>query len=929
MKSVSANFKAAQASNLIYPVRKIELFRRLANGSGWEATPIDVTTEVAMLDRLSWKLDTDALNEFKTSNITIQVDNSQRQWDDGSATRFSGFLRYHSKLRISLGLTVAGAAEIFPSYTGVIEEALEDSATPTLKLSVLSIDQLLDGANADNAAIQVVNELLGVGDGITSQFTLSQTPVGIIKEVRVGGVASRPGIRWTSSGLADPTKKAVVVFNSIAPASGQEVRADYVVWKRDQQIQQVAKDILATVPQVDQLQVDTVSFSPPAQREILHTTTGDFLPYSLARAKIIAEPPPPDQDAGITMDAYDTVTKWLTAIATTRINTTRVVNGIAPKWTSQYEADLEPGVEKYQIDGDPAFPWQEALPSGSTATNSGSIRNIIHNGGSDYFLWNDNDDGGQYQPTPYPARSACCRIKFSAIGGGGIYMETYVRVSSSSTLGAKLRFVNMGHVQVFSGSVNNPQIAVDLSQFHTFRLTMTPTSATAATYQLFIDGVSVQTGNLAVQSVFSAITLHSIGGGNNIFLDWLRYNAVAGTPASGQLTLKVDYGPVFSGLVAFSLINTLGNFFADIQGSASGAQFFWSWSADDFIYSGETAVANSGNIGAWNNTNSPRYIKFRIVLTDTLEAILPYGIKRLWLPALAVSEPVDGGTGIVSWDTWTSQMTLNNGTIQRFTAAFGGTQFITGSGYSFDQALGPNNAIQTDKFQSSQGFGITQQMVFIALMNTPDTNPPTLLLNLIDLTTSTVLISMASMNSRSALDVLKELASIADFEIGMDGSGKFFFRNKSPAATAVATLNDSNIEIVQSVSTGWDRVFNTIRATYGGFVKVADSVSEADPAPTSVTRFGVKPLNLSGGQLLFEADVDLATMMAKRYFGRYKEPKRRIVLIARFMPELDLGDRVTFSLFIPRQIGQPFDTRILGIAHDLMNFRTELDLLEI
>jgi hypothetical protein len=78
VKSVSADYKAIQKSNQISPVRKIELFRRLVTGLGWEASPIDITSEVVHLDRLSWKLDTDALNEFKASNIRIEVDNSDR-----------------------------------------------------------------------------------------------------------------------------------------------------------------------------------------------------------------------------------------------------------------------------------------------------------------------------------------------------------------------------------------------------------------------------------------------------------------------------------------------------------------------------------------------------------------------------------------------------------------------------------------------------------------------------------------------------------------------------------------------------------------------------------------------------------------------------------------------------------------------------------
>lgn len=921
MKTTSVAYRAAQASNLIFPVRKVELFRRLADGSSWEAAAIDVTGEIQQLDRLSWKLDTDDLNVFKASNIRIDVDNSKRQWDDASAGRFAGFLRFHSKLRISLGLKVAGADEVFSSFTGIIEDAIEDSSAPTLQLDVRSMDQVLENADADKAAILVTNELLGVGDGVTSVFELAQTPAGYVKEIRVAGVVARPGIRWDASDLNDPTTKAKVTFDSIQPAVGEEVRADYVVWKRDQQIHQVANDLLNTTPQVEKLTVDTVNFSPPAQREILHTTSVDFSQYSLTRTSILSEATPPENDAQLSIDPYDSEADWLAAIAISQINTRRIPGGIQPKWTSQYEADLEPNVEKYQTDGDPAFPWQEIVPTNSVVSNSASVRNVDHNGGGDYYLINDADDGGQFNPVPYPGRAAACRIRFQSLSGT-VQMETYVRVSSSLTLGAKLQFVNMNNVRIVSNG-NKPNVSVDLSVFHSFLVIMTPTSATAATYQLYIDGTLRQSGTLGSESVIAAICIHSIGN-TNFFLDWVRYNARSGGAATGQLTLKVDYGPVFAGLTAFSLITTLGPFFAEMQGAASGAQFFWSWSADDFTYSAETSAANGGNIGNWTNTNGPRFIKFRIVLTDTLES-LPYGIKRLWLPALAVTPKIDGGTGIVSWDTWKAQTVANNGTIQRFTAA----EANSISGYSFHRALGANDSIQTDEFQNSQGFGVTQKMVFIALLNTTGVNPPALLLNLITLTTANVLITMANMASRSLLDVLKELAGIADFEIGLNGDGKFFFRNKSVPLTSVLTLNESNVERVNSISPGWDRVFNSIRSTFGAFVKVADSVSEGDPAPTSIARFGVRPLSIGGGNMIFQTDVDLATVMAKRYFGRYKEPKRRVTLTARFMPEVELGDRVTYSILSPRQIGQPFDARVLGIAHSLMDFKTEMDLLEV
>jgi hypothetical protein len=909
MKTVSQAYKAAQASNLIYPVRKVELYRRLADGSGWEATAIDVTTEVVQLDRLSWKLDTDALNEYKASNIRIEVDNSTRQWE----TRFLGFLRFRSKIRISLGLKAAGPDEVFPVFTGVIEDAIEDSGAPKLQLEVQSIDQLLEDADADKAAIPISNELLGIGDGLKSEFELAQTPVGLVKEVRAGGEVLRPGTRWTASNLNDPQKKAKLSFDAIQPASGAEVRTDYIAWKRDRQIHDIVNDLLNSVPAVQKLSVETVNFEPAAQRELLHTCIGDFMPYNLRRTVITPEADPPEGDGQLTIDSYDTIAKWQAALSSSRINFYRIANGIHPRWTSQYEADYEPAQEKWTVEGNGAFPWFEFMPNGTTATLSGSVRTVTHAGGSDYVLQNSAEEFTL-------SRCVCARIRFSSISGT-VTLGTMVQ--ASPFLGAQIEFLNLNQVRVRTATTS-ANYNVNLTQFHTFRLALTLTSISSGTWALFVDSAQVLSGTLgAFSSGTSGIRMQS-SGSNTFHIDYLRYFGVAPTPATGNLTLKVDYGPQLAGLTTFSLINTLGPFFAELQGAASGAQFYYSWSADDMSYSAETAISNGGNVGNWTNVQSPRYVKFRIVLTDTLES-LPYGIKRLWLPAIAESPLIDGGSGIVSWDTWKAVTENNNGTVQRFTAAGANSQ----SGFSFHRTIGPGDTIISDEFAVSMGFPLPAKMAFVTLMNTSGVNPPVFRLSAITLTTRNVLVSMANFASRSVLEVIKELARLADFEIGMDGDGRFFFRNKAAGATPVLTLDGSNIEKVQSISPGWDRVYNSIRASFGQFLKTADSTTEGDAAPTSIQRFGVRPLSIGGGSLTYQTDVDLASVMAKRYFSRYKEPKRRVTLVARFMPELELGDRVTFSVPEPRRIGQTFDARVLGIAHDLMNFRTELDLLEV
>ncbi|HOX23849.1 MAG TPA: hypothetical protein PLL10_10310, partial [Elusimicrobiales bacterium] len=383
------------------------------------------------------------------------------------------------------------------------------------------------------------------------------------------------------------------------------------------------------------------------------------------------------------------------------------------------------------------------------------------------------------------SRCVCARLRFSSLGGT---VTLGTMVGQSPFIGAQIEFLNLNHVRVRSAATSS-QYTVDLTQFHTFRLALTLTSVSSGTWALFIDGTQVLSGTLgAFPSGTSGIRLQASG--SSVFhIDYLRYNGVSATPATGQLTLKADYGVQLAGLTSFSLVNTLGPFFAELQGSASGAQFYLSWSADDMTYSAETLLSNGSNIGSWTNVNFPRYIKFRIALTDTLET-LPYGIKRLWLPALAVSPALDGGSGIASWDKWTAAIIPNNGSVQRFTAAV-----VPGapSGYSFHQALGPNDTIISDEMSVAQGFGMPQKLVFITLLNASGINPPVHALSIITLTTRNVLISMANFGSRSVLNVIKELAWIADFELGMDGSGRFFFRNKAVSAVSLLTLDGSNI----------------------------------------------------------------------------------------------------------------------------------------
>lgn len=918
MKTVTDLYKDAQQSSLIYPVRKVELYRRLADGSGWEPTPADVTAEVVRLDRLSWKLDTDALNEFKASNIRIEVENSDRRWDDGSLDRFAGFLRFHSKIRISLGLKLGTTEESFPVFTGVIEDVTESSDKPTLQLDVESLDAILRTQSAEAAAIAVTNELLGVGDGVKSDFTTSQFPVGVVKVIRVNGEPIRPGLRYTVSNLNDPSQPAKVSFVSIQPGPGEEIRADYVVWKRDQRIEQVVADLLAIVPQVPVGLIEPVVFDPAASRQILHTLQGDFQGYDLLLAKVAPEDAPPQNDGLITIDPFDAKAKWESGTLN-RINPRRVAGGISTLWTSQYEGDFLPAQEEIEVEGAPGTSWQELQSSPNIASRSvaGGILSVTQAALSDYFLMNNQEDIG-------PSKSVYARLRVTQITAGRIEIGTVIP-GGSPVRGAAMWFETLSSVRIRTGGTEFGPFSVDLTQFHNFRLALTMSSPNLGTWKLFIDGVEVGSGTVgqADPLMFQGIFLHSIAGDGNAFqIDYLRFNGLGPGLPVGNWEKAIDYSVHLPGLVQASLINTLGPFFAEPQGTPANIKYFFAWSADGSSYTPEQELSVGTNIGSFSNADSPRFVKFHVQLTADEQPVL-VAVKKLFLPGLAISNLIDAGSGVVSWDTWKATMVAGDGSAQRFTAAAA----TTSSGFGYYRAVGPSDFIESDDAAQLDNVS-AEKLVFITLLATSGANAPFLRESIINFTTRTVLVSMVNLGTRTVLDVLYELAKIADFEVGLDGDGRFFFRNKDAAGIPVLTLDDSNLEKVQSFSPGWDRIYNSIRASFGSFIREIDSQTESDPSPTSIDRFGVRSLSVGGGSLVFQTDVDLATVMARRYWSRYKEPKRRTTVVARFMPELELGDRVSLSVISPRPVVQVFDARILGIAHDLMGFKSELDLME-
>ncbi|MFA5138327.1 MAG: hypothetical protein WC728_03760 [Elusimicrobiota bacterium] len=928
MKAVSDAYRAARGLGTLAPARQVLLYRRLGDASGWDASPIDVTSEVQRLDRLVWKLDTDALNEFKAANLRILVENANRQWDQGGS-RFSGRLLHRSKVVIRLGLVLAdGSPETYPAFTGVIEDLPEDSDAPVLQLELLSMDLFLSTADAYKAASFVTDELVGIGDGIKTDYELIQYPVGMVMAVRVGGETLRAGTRWTAKSLNDHRQRAVLSFNSVQPAAGAEIRADYLIWKTQQRPEQVVQDLLSTVPEVAVDTIQPVSFSPPAQREILHTRQADFLTYDHCNTKVEQEDAPPEGDGQITIDPLDEEAEWKDASvvynvprsAWTDINFKRIANGICAAWDSLYEGVYHPTQEKQLIDGDGWYPWQEYTGPDYQWTLAESIFRVTHSS-SNYRLYTSKENWGT-------AKSFYTRFRIEKMSGE-IKLGT-ILPGGPNSLHADIVFSNTSSVRVRSGNTLSSPYNLDAKQWHTYRLDLNSPDLETGTWALWVDDVQVRTGNLAnitTESEYTGCRLLSTPSGETIFeIDYIRVNhRNVGLPY-GVYERVTDFRTYLGGIISFGLATTMGPFWAELQSTpATGVRYFYQTSDNGTTWTPYAEILNGGNVGQWTTTSPTRFLRFKVQIYGNTDSTL-LGVKRLFLPGIAASFLIDGGTGIQDWLAWKATVQNRNGGILRATAIM--PENYAGNP-TFYRALGAGDTISSDDWARQEGFNPVY-LLCVAMFNTAGVNPPLLQESILTLTTSNVPITSAQYGTRKALDIIKEVARIADYEVGVGGDGRFFFRNKAVSGQPVLRLDHNLVEKVLSYVPGWDRVYNSVRAQHGQFEYVADSASQGDPVPTSERRFGTRTLEAGGDHLVFQEDVDLATVIARRYWARYKEPKRRATVRIPFMPELELGDLVVYDIASPRRIGDAaFNARVVGLAHDAMEKRTEVDVVEV
>lgn len=289
MKSVSTAFLDKLKDPNAIVTKEISYKRRYWQQSTrsfiWEGDwTILPEKEVVRISPITGKLDTERLNEFKISNVTLLVKNNENQWKDShSGGKFGPdsvsptypYIPYWTKFRVrTIVKLYDGTSESLTIFTGLATD-YQTASDDQMQITIQGLESLLIKGKAENVSTRVVGENVGTANGVLTQFSTAFTGVGIIEEVSVGGLKQTAGTIYSISQLNELILGAKITF-AAAPASGI-VRVTYRYWKQDRTVEDLVADLAteAGIPGGSQ-DIDPVIFPSGVINALLVTSQSEW-----------------------------------------------------------------------------------------------------------------------------------------------------------------------------------------------------------------------------------------------------------------------------------------------------------------------------------------------------------------------------------------------------------------------------------------------------------------------------------------------------------------------------------------------------------------------------------------------------------------------------------------------------------------------------
>src|SRR3990172_7698551 len=249
MKSVTAGFTSAWASRDKIGARRILLYRRYfdtnTNTFVREGSSTTITDkEIESVGNITWKLDTEILNQFSASNVVLSLKNNDNQWSEFNekgrwapdSTAKLGYIPFLSKFVVQAGYEVGGSIEYVDIFTGYVgDDMIADTESATMSIPIIDGRILLRQADAEEVStLSAVSAMTGTINGINKIFFSTATGVGRIT-VFLNGVEQELGSDYVVEQMNDPANFAKVTF-TIAPPSLSSVTHQVSTWFSDKKI---------------------------------------------------------------------------------------------------------------------------------------------------------------------------------------------------------------------------------------------------------------------------------------------------------------------------------------------------------------------------------------------------------------------------------------------------------------------------------------------------------------------------------------------------------------------------------------------------------------------------------------------------------------------------------------------------------------------
>lgn len=297
MKTVTSKFTGFQARPDCKVVKQIQYKRRYwkqsTNSYTWETDWSDLPDQdLVSVSPINWNLDTDILNEFKVSNVTLILNNTLGKFifdnpfgffGQDDASPYHTYEPYWTKFKVKVGYDFEdGSDELVTLFTGVSTEFTYDSDNKTVQVIVQGLEATLLNTKAESMATAVSQENAGTGDASEVEFTTANPGVGEVTEVSVAGIKVVEGLDYSISQLNDATLGAKVTFEN-PPDIGDVIRITYSYWPQGLKLNEIVEELLdaAGVPSGNQ-EVSDVVFGGSVINSFPFTTEADFESGSLS-----------------------------------------------------------------------------------------------------------------------------------------------------------------------------------------------------------------------------------------------------------------------------------------------------------------------------------------------------------------------------------------------------------------------------------------------------------------------------------------------------------------------------------------------------------------------------------------------------------------------------------------------------------------------